>query len=330
MNFLHARIPIGFVLIAIAVSSAATALVVKSHVKVIERVAAQGSCDVQLVRNGQYKLTKPLIMVDIPNESPVYASLKGNIMSYLDDQKQKGQIRSAAVYFRDLNTGQWFSINEGESYSPGSIMKLVTLECILKQAEANPGLLNKQILLKRHFSELPEQTLFSKPMETGKSYSVRQLLESMIIHSNNDATALLNREVDPKVFKSLFESLQLRVPDMKDWDYQVNVFEVSKFMRVLYSSTFLFPSSSEFALDLLSRSDFKIGLVKELPNDQLVAHKFGERFNEGDQQLHETAIVYIGSSPFLLTVMTKGLDRTKLPDVLSTVGQMVQSTRGNS
>ena len=56
-------------------------------------------------------------MVDIPNESPVYASLKGNIMSYLDDQKQKGLIRSAAVYFRDLNSGQWFSINEGESYS---------------------------------------------------------------------------------------------------------------------------------------------------------------------------------------------------------------------
>ena len=47
-------------------------------------------------------------------------------------------------------------------------MKLVTLEYILKQAETNPGLLNKQILLKRHFSELPDRHFSAKPLETGK------------------------------------------------------------------------------------------------------------------------------------------------------------------
>lgn len=320
MNFLHARIPAGLVLIAVAVSSAATALVVKSHVRVIERVTAHSSCDLRILRNQEYKLTKPLVMVDVPNESPDFASMKGDLMSFIDDQKQKGVLSTASVYFRDFNTGRWFTINGDEKYSPGSLMKVFTLQCILKQAEKDPGFLKRKLLLKQHLTAGLEQTLVSAPLKPGQTYEVQKLLESMIINSDNDATALLNSQISKSTFEEIFRLLDLSAPSMTDWNYSCSATEVSRFMRSLYNSAFLRPDYSELGLELLSRTNFKTGITQELPPNLIVAHKFGERFGNDFQELHETAILYLDQGPVLLTVMTRGKDRTALPSVLSQIG----------
>jgi beta-lactamase class A len=323
MNFLHTRIPVGILLIGIAVSSAATALVVKSHVKVIERVTAAGSGSVKMIRNKEYKLIQPIVLVDVASESQELASLKGSLQSFLDDQKQKGIISSASVHIRDYKTGHWIGINQDERYSPGSIMKLFTLQCILKQAEREPGFLNKKITLKQHLTEGLNQTLGSNPIVPGQSYTVLQLLEFMIVNSDNDATALLNSRIQPETLNAFFSTLDLPVPGRNDWDYRCSTDDVSRLMRVLFNSSFLKPESSEFALSLLTRTNYTDGIVHDLPPSILVAHKFGERFSADTQELHETAILYLHDRPVLLTVMTRGQDRTKLPMVLRAVGAQV-------
>ena len=59
----------------------------------------------------------------------------------------------------------------------------------------------------------------SKEIQLGKRYKIRELLEYMISYSDNNATALLNNNLNPKVLQKLFADLNLEVPDSNAMHY---------------------------------------------------------------------------------------------------------------
>lgn len=323
MKFLKHSVPVYYLLLTLLLSATAMAWMYLRPVKIVEKVSSQNNCNIDIIRQQDYELTKPLLLVDMLNEEQSFIGLKSSISNYFDQQKATGSINSASVYFRQQEDGKWFCINPGEVYSPGSIMKIVTLICYLKESETNPSILEKKILLSRHFGEIPLQTLVSQPLHPGTYYSVRELLSAMIINSDNDATALLNAQVDFDIYKNVLKNIGLPIPQKTQANYEFNIVECSRLIRVLYNASVLEPANSEYALKLLTQSNFREGLVKFIDPNLKVAHKFGER-NFGDlQQLHETGVFYFRGRPYLLTVMTKGPDHTKLPAVLADVSKLV-------
>jgi len=96
---------------------------------------------------------------------------------------------------------------------------------------------------------------------------------------------------------------------------------MGKFFRVLYNGTYLNNQSSEFALQLLSQSDFNQGIVAGLDRPMVVAHKFGERILGNTAQLHEYGIVYLDGQPYLLGVMSSGSNLKDLSEVIATISQ---------
>ena len=88
-------------------------------------------------------------------------------------------------------------------------------------------------------------------------------------------------------------------------------------MKDLFNSSDLAPKESEYAISLLTRSHFKEGLVKELPDTVLIAHKFGEAGDSRIHELHETGMIYVNNRPYLITVMTQGYDWNRLAGVIS-------------
>lgn len=103
----------------------------------------------------------------------------------------------------------------------------------------------------------------------------------------------------------------------------------SRFYRVLYNSTYLSPSVSEQTLKFLTQKGFPGGLDAGVPDNILVAQKFGERTqndasgNVVDRQLHDCGIVYYEDYPYFLCVMTKGQDFTKLQPIISGISKTV-------
>ena len=145
----------------------------------------------------------------------------------------------------------------------------------------------------------------------------------MVAYSDNDALTLLYNYHDPSIYTKVFSDLGLQVPSSDRDKTSATVTDFSRFLRVLYNGTYLSATSSEFALSLLAQSDFKEGLLKNLPPDLKIAHKFGEYFNGNNCELHETGIFYVGESAYQLTVMTKGNDMAFLSNVLGTISKMV-------
>ena len=277
----------------------------------------------------EYQFTRPLLLSDVNKESDNFKTLKSNLNRLIEHSKQNGTASSVSVYLRKLKNGEWIDINGREGYNPGSLLKVPVLITYLKQAEKNPELLEIEVLFDRMNVTIPAQTYGGKSIEQGKKYKVKDLLYYMAVHSDNYATTLLTQLMDrtPLVekdaYQKFFSDLEIIKSDVYDRNLSITVSEYSKFMRILYSASYLNPKDSEYALSLLAQGDFKEGLLKQLPPDVKIAHKFGEYGTEAEKQLHETGIIYAGSDAYLLTIMTKGNDIKLLPEVLSEISKHV-------
>ena len=70
---------------------------------------------------------------------------------------------------------------------------------------------------------------------------------------------------------------------------------------------------------MLSEVKFNKGILNGVPENILVAHKFGEMQTvEGERQFHDCGIVYYPKHPYLLCVMTRGQNWDELS---STIGE---------
>ena len=150
----------------------------------------------------------------------------------------------------------------------------------------------------------------------------------MIAYSDNDALMLVSAQTDNNVYNKLFKDIGLASAPSdraEAVDYGMTVSEYCRLFRILYNSGYLTEENSEFALNLLSQSTYRGGLLKEMNPPFPVAHKFGERVmpGTGSNQLHEVGIFYSDPEPYLLGVMTEGSDLTQLSSVLSEISKLV-------
>jgi len=279
------------------------------------------NCEYTISRLEGFKYTQPVYMAEPKYESKAFTGLKTSISDMLDSYKAAGDLQYASVYIKDLNTNDWMDLNPEARYHPGSLFKIITMTTLLKMAESNMAILDKEVLY-NEVMKPPTQTFNSRSIEPGHKYKVKELIYYMIVYSDNNATMLLHKYMDIDLFQKIFTDLGLPKPDITNNAYTLPVKEYSRFVSVLYDGSYLSIPSCEFAISLLCESNFSQGLTKELPKSLRVAHKFGEAGHPGDRELHESAIVYLQGRPYLITIMTKGKEATKLAEIISHISKM--------
>jgi beta-lactamase class A len=285
------------------------------------------SMPVTRYRMNNYQFTHPLLLTDIGNESDDLTGLKNEISSIIDSKMNTGEITSASVYLTRLNDGHWTGVNCSEQFHPGSLIKVPVMMTYLRESEKNPGLLDRKFSLNQN-SKVPNQTFNDKSIVPGRNYSVKELLYFMITQSDNNATLLLNQNVNVEEFKHLFASIGITEPDIHSPDYNITASEYSKFLCVLYNASYLNNEDADYALSLLAQCSFKDGLLNGLPQGMKVAHKFGEWGQPtagGLHELHESGIIYFDGNPVLVTIMTKGREVKPLPGVISEITRLISS-----
>lgn len=294
-----------------------------------EKISAEHPADthettgVRTNRNHSYRFTQPLIGFDIPNESANLQDVKLQLRKVINENCSNGNLYQASVYLRDLENGEWTSLNEDITYHPGSLIKVPMLIYYLKESETHPEILNKTLRIDQPLSGLPAQTYTKESIEFNKSYTVKELLKYMASYSDNRATYLLNTNCDEERFKKVFSDLNLQIPDIHDTNYTISVSDYSVFMRVLFNATYLNPVNSDFALSLLTESNFDSGITRQLPSDVTVARKFGEMKIANKRELHECGIIYCNKRPYMVTIMTKGYNASQLAQVIGSISDTI-------
>ncbi len=282
------------------------------------------SCNLQVNRLTGFKYISPLLFSEPTCPSTSFDGIKFQLSDLIQNFKKTGAISSASVYLRTFNNAQWMSINQSETFNPGSLIKVPFLIANLLMEQKKPGYLNTKLTFIPN-KDIPLQTYNSHQIHPGNSYTVKELLKYMIAYSDNNATYLINNNTDLDIFRKIYLDLGLPNVDPHDPNYQITAKDYSQFLKVIYNASYLDTPSSQFAAGLLSQSDFTDGLAKNLPPDITIAHKFGEFARPGnpEHQLSESGIIYLNNSPYLITVMTKGNDVKSLANAISQISKKV-------
>ena len=286
--------------------------------------AQSNLCSYKIERLNGYKYVRPLVYAEPECEGDKYMPLKAQLESKIEEYKNSNGLISASVYLRGFNKGNWMSINPDELYHPASLLKLGLLVTFLKMEEKSPGFLNKSLTFSQKLKTTRIQTFNSKQIQVGNSYTVKELLQYMVSYSDNNATNLLHEVLDVDEHKRTYDNLGIPIPDVYSMGYTISAKDYSTFLKVLYNGTYLNHDHSEFAFELLTKTDFTGGLKAGLPEGTLVAHKFGE-WNDGNsiRQLHESGIIYMNGKAYLLTIMTSGSSVPKLTEIISGITKTV-------
>lgn len=278
-------------------------------------------------KNSGYQFINPLIECDnyLPENNASEALIKSEIESYSNELLAEKKATQISVYYRDLNNGSWLGINEDEHYSPASLLKVPIMIAALKKCEKDPSFLKKKIKFERYIDNVVANIIDTGWVQIGKSYTVEELIVKMIAYSDNEAKNLLLLEIGDNAFNQTFIDAGIAPLDFKYTTDIITVKEYSSFFRLLYNATYLNKELSEKALSILSKSDFKNGLVAGIPQGITISHKFGERaFNENNiKQLHDCGIVYLNNEPYLICVMTRGFEFDELGKIIANVSKIV-------
>ena len=89
---------------------------------------------------------------------------------------------------------------------------------------------------------------------------------------------------------------------------------MAAFYRILFNASYLNRADSEEVLKILSNTTYRNGIPAGVPENVLVAHKFGERYPTNVEnnsqlhmlQLHDCGIIYYPKRPYILCIMTRG------------------------
>lgn len=279
-----------------------------------------------------FKFINPLLGCEVAPKRvvPEFSPLKIKLAQLINNEIQNNDIKNASVYF-DTRDGRWLGINEDQAYTPASLLKVPIMVAFFKMAESDSKILSKKILYEGDYDMNGEQYFKpAKVLEPYKYYTIENLIERMIVYSDNNTLPLLVKNMNEKIFNAVYSDLGWSsgsgLPATRDYTPK----SYAKFFRVLYNATYLNKEMSEKALDLLSKVEFSQGIRAGLPENMVVAEKFGERNFVGttndpqsQQELHDCGIVYFPNHPYLLCIMTKGENFDKLSATIKDISSLV-------
>ncbi len=281
-----------------------------------------------------YQFIRPLLGCSISESKQFdeYIPMEAKVSSMIEDKKASGDLETASVYFRDLNSGRWTGVNEDAQYTPASMLKVPTMIAFLKLAEERPEILSQEISIPANSPPSAAQVIPpTHSVEPGHSYTIEQLIEYMIAYSDNGATIALDKLttlLGANSFNDIASDLNVHTKDDR-----VSPKQYSVFLRILFNSTYLGRAMSEKALGLLAKTDFNDGLRAGVPTNVTIVHKFGQASSveNGAQtmELHDCGIIYT-KSPYALCIMTRGPQLNGLEKAIQDISRLVYQEQTGS
>ena len=283
----------------------------------------------------EYPLVNPLLLCNVDSKNfNKDQPLSDIITNFINDHVSKGLLDRMSVYLINYKTGKWVGVNENEKYDPASMLKVPVMIAYYKNAENNQSILSEKTSFIGDDQNVGEYFSSKNNIKSGKSYTIDELIKSMIISSDNTAGVLLQNYIDRNSLLDVYTDLGLPIPNNGSNVEYISAKLYAYFLRILYNGTYLDHKYSEKALEILTKSQVS-GIRNGVPKGTLVAEKFGERsvydINRTliDRELHDCGIVYKPNSSYLLCIMSRGKDFDVLMKNISDLSTLVYENIDN-
>lgn len=282
----------------------------------IGRLSTVRSATPPVVERSEFRgavLTSPYIeAAGTENADPSLARARQSMVDYVRERQLDDPTLRVSIYARDLNSGSWIGINDRALFLPSSLTKVAVLMRVLQLEEDTPGFLDSEVVFPGSEAMVGDDTMRGAPdslrLQAGQAYTVRHLLQRMIVYSDNHAFELLVGQGGGEGISRMLYDLSAE-QYLEDGRVYYDARTVAALFRSLYNSSLLSRRHSEYALQLLTESTFREGLRRHLPPEAVVASKFGFHTSMAEGvhhlELHDCGIVYRLRSPYVVCVMTR-------------------------
>ena len=215
------------------------------------------------------------------------------------------------IAVQDVFTGATTGINAGTEMPAASTIKIPVMVEVFRQLSAGNFDLNTRVKLRRSDKDWGSGDLARG--RVGTSYPVSRLLALMIDVSDNTATNMLIRLVGrPHINASMVE-LGLTHTRLTDfirsegphirWALRSSPADMAHLLRKMAKKQLIDEWSSGEMLAILRGQQHNSLLPEPLPEGTEIAHKTGTLHDT----LNDVGIVYEGSDPYVIAVMTTDL-----------------------
>jgi beta-lactamase class A len=258
-------------------------------------------------------------------------SIETDVTKFIEQAKAEKKIHRVGVFYRDLSTRRWFGVNADSEFYPASLAKLPLAVAYYKVGDLELSIFDQQIPLtvSKEYSNVGQKVSVDSPMVAGSSYSVRRMIEDMLIYSDNRPIGPLISFMREDVWKKVYSDLGVRKQtDSGEESWSVTPRVVALIFRSLFNGSYLDLESSQELLGVMTKARYMKGLAAGVDAGTPVAHKFGEAtMVEGDGALtpvlHDCGIVYKPGEPYILCVMTEGKDFEELEKAIAGISAIV-------
>lgn len=268
-------------------------------------------CEIAATRLDRGGLTRPIMYAERSCEAPRLDGLRDSLRAEVARAVAAGRISAASVYLRDMNSGDWTVVNDPEEFTPGPMRLVSLLVTYLRVAQKDPTSLEHTFPL----SSLPaaDKDVASSSTKTlehpaDQAYTVRELLEMGVRNGDQRAQQTLLDHVDTTMLRATI--MDLRGHDGSDPDVRrpVTARRYSTAIKCLYDGALLNSERAEYALSLLKLTGSRTGIAAGAPANVNVVCRRDETQNEHSIELHECGLFYLGGTPYMLTVLSRGND----------------------
>lgn len=237
--------------------------------------------------------------------------------------KSEAQDTDISVYIEYLNTGANININPEMRFYPASLAKIPIALAVMSTIEKGIWT-EEQVLTLEDDDRAPlPSTLHTLP--TGTQFKVKEILEELLVRSDNTAYRILLRAVPESEIKAAQEGIGLE--GLFDEKGTVTSKEFSRAIRSLYVASYLSRANSQFLLELLDRAEFREFLRTPIPSTIPFPHKYGTFPFE--HTYNDSGIVYLPNRPYLITVMIRqktpmdpAMERERVTNIMRAISNM--------
>lgn len=271
----------------------------------------------------QYSFINPLLECWIDIEYNNTRRIQREVNNYIQEVIWEGRADNISYFVRVLNNQWTFWYDFDREYTPASLIKLPLAMAVVKNIPLE--LLSETVIIWDDL-EVLQRNIWDEKTQIWWEYTIRELIENMLIYSDNIATEALFLLLWDDIINTVYRDLNL---DPIDFDNMhsgnISPKQYAWFFRILYNASYIWHNRSEYILRVLSWSDFKDGISWSIPKFIRVSNKFWERsyIDSAEKQLHDCGIIYAQNSPYVICIMTSWDDHQNLSDIIKEISSII-------
>ncbi len=251
------------------------------------------------------------IAISQPNASKFPAIRAEDWQSFDDAVHARARQFSGTLGYviKDLNSGHVVSSQADRAFPSASLIKLPIMVAVFQAVEDKKLTLAQTLTLHRQDRKGGSGILKWSPV--GSVFTVSELVEAMITHSDNTAAHMLVDQLGYDYLQQTFHKLGLQATEVHpegfrltsrrvDEDNMTSPADMAMLLEKIYTRQLVSEQASDDMLGILKRQHLRDRLPKYLPSGWMIAHKTGLL----RRACHDVGIVFSPNGDYLICVLT--------------------------